>query len=160
MAIFHKAKLEIALASLFTICFLAYAMAIEVRELGLFTTGQKSNSQEQEEIPETEEQVRRRKVEFREAQEEPFGIQGHKEESAVQDSGQAPPLEVQGLLWGGDLPQAVINEKIVKVGDIVDGAKVLSIEKKGVTVFFEGRQYTITMPTLSEQSASSKKEGG
>jgi hypothetical protein len=57
-----------------------------------------------------------------------------------------PPLKVQGIIWGGKFNQAIINNKVVKIGDTVEGARVINIDKHGITVFFEGEQYTLLSP--------------
>ncbi len=43
-----------------------------------------------------------------------------------------PSLSVQGLIWGGNLSQAIVNNKVVKVGDAIGGARVISIDKNGI----------------------------
>jgi hypothetical protein len=58
-----------------------------------------------------------------------------------------PQLTVQGIIWGGNFPQAIINNKVVKIGDVLEGAEVVEIEKEGVTVLFAGVDYKLT--TLS-----------
>jgi hypothetical protein len=69
-----------------------------------------------------------------------------------------PALTVQGLVWGGTFPQAIINNKVVKEGDIVEGAKIISIEKKGITVFFKGGQFNLGAP--KQEDKSEKHQGG
>ena len=72
-----------------------------------------------------------------------------------------PNLEVQGIVWGSALPQAIINNRVVKIGDIIQGVRVVDISKKGITVFYSGRQQLIASPAanmLDEQSP--EHEGG
>jgi len=64
-----------------------------------------------------------------------------------------PSLTVQGMIWGGSLPQAIINNKIVKVGDTLDGVKIKEIDKQGVTVVFANKEHL-----LSTSAAVEKKE--
>lgn len=45
-----------------------------------------------------------------------------------------PALRLQGLLWGGIEPQAIINDHVYRVGELVAGAKILAIDRRGVTV--------------------------
>jgi hypothetical protein len=66
-----------------------------------------------------------------------------------------PALKVQGLIWGGRLPQAIINNKIVTIGDIIEGASVESIEKERITLVIEGDEFNI--PTPSAEAVVSKK---
>ena len=73
-----------------------------------------------------------------------------------------PELKVQGIFWGGDFPQAIVNDKVVKVGDEVNGAQIVSIEKDIITVFFVNRQFKISSPASSNPadfSRQGKKEG-
>jgi hypothetical protein len=41
-------------------------------------------------------------------------------------------MVVKGLVWNTDEPQAIVNDKVVRVGDSIDGMKIISIQKKGV----------------------------
>lgn len=50
----------------------------------------------------------------------------------------APPkLDIQGLLWGGDAPKAIISGQLYGVGDMVQGVQILGIDRTGVTVEHE-----------------------
>lgn len=70
-----------------------------------------------------------------------------------------PNLTVQGVIWGASFPQAIINNKVVKVGDTIDGARVVNIDKDGVVVFFEGRQYNLPSPA-AKTLPNKKPQGG
>ena len=41
-------------------------------------------------------------------------------------------MEVTGIIWNSDRPQAIINGKVVEMGDEVNGLKIVKIEKTGV----------------------------
>ncbi len=60
---------------------------------------------------------------------------------------QPPNLKLQGILWGTARPQAIINRKIVSVGDIVENAEILSVSREGVMVSFNGQQYPLKLAT-------------
>lgn len=60
-----------------------------------------------------------------------------------------PPLVIQGVIWGGSLPQAIINNKVVKAGDIIEGVRVISIDKAGITLLFEDKQYKLLSPAAA-----------
>lgn len=62
-------------------------------------------------------------------------------------------LTVQGLIWGGELPQAIVNGTVVKVGDTIGGARIISIDKNGVTVLFEEREYRFSPSTIKAKSS-------
>lgn len=70
-----------------------------------------------------------------------------------------PTLKVQGIIWGGRFPQAIINNKVLKVGDSIEEAKIISIDKDGVSLFFSGRKYDLASPATGGESVS-KKTGG
>lgn len=62
-----------------------------------------------------------------------------------------PTLIVQGIIWGGKFPQAIINERVVKVGDTIEGIKVMQINEEGVTVVFGEQKYILSSPAASEK---------
>ncbi|HVM62107.1 MAG TPA: redoxin domain-containing protein [Verrucomicrobiae bacterium] len=55
----------------------------------------------------------------------------------------APTLQLQGILSDGKSCEAMINGVSVKEGDDVDGARVVSISKKLVTLQYQGRQIVL-----------------
>jgi hypothetical protein len=55
-------------------------------------------------------------------------------------------LQLQGVVWGVKKPQAIINDKVVSVGDLIEGAEIVNIDKKGVTLDFNGRMVDLTAP--------------
>jgi len=69
-----------------------------------------------------------------------------------------PSLTVQGIIWGGRFPQAIINNKVVKVEDTIEGARVISIDKEGINLLFEGMQYNLPSPAAGARPP--KKTGG
>ena len=50
-----------------------------------------------------------------------------------------PQLRVDGLLWGGPEPKAIINGRLYRVDDRVDGVKIVAIGRDGVTVEHLGK---------------------
>ena len=65
-------------------------------------------------------------------------------------------LRVQGIIWGVKVPQAIINDKVLTIGDLIEGAEIVSIEKTGVTLSFNGAIFDLAAPGIS--SAKSAKE--
>lgn len=120
----------------------------------------------QEKQPAEAERIIRPSVEYKAAGlRDPFEAPSVKkredeEKSAEPKVSRVPPpdLTVQGLIWGGNIPQAIINNKVVKVGDTIQGVKIISITKDGVTVLFEGMQYSLSSPAMS--AGIKKPEGG
>ena len=66
---------------------------------------------------------------------------------------QPPPVVVQGMLWGGPRPQALIDDKLYTVGDLVGGARILAIARGGVTVEVQGTTFLLK-PTITAQKPS------
>ncbi len=64
---------------------------------------------------------------------------------------QLPPIELQGILWGTSRPQAIINRRILSVGDSIDGVTLLAVGPEGITVSFQEREFGMTMPQKSGQ---------
>ena len=62
-----------------------------------------------------------------------------------------PTLRVRGILWGGKDAQAIINDKVYRVGDMVAGVKILAIDRRGVTVEYRGApmMYTTAASTTN-----------
>ncbi len=61
-------------------------------------------------------------------------------------------FQVQGIIWGGSFPQAIINNKVVRVGDTIEEVRITDINKSGVTVFSGNRQYNLSVsPPVSSQ---------
>ncbi len=52
-------------------------------------------------------------------------------------------FKLQGVFWGTPRPQALINRKILSVGDEIEGAKVISIKKEGVTLMLNGMEVVL-----------------
>jgi hypothetical protein len=55
-------------------------------------------------------------------------------------------LKVQGIIWGVKNPQAIINDQVLTVGSTIEGAEILSIEKKGITLSFNGVVFDLISP--------------
>ncbi|MCM8801485.1 MAG: general secretion pathway protein GspB [Candidatus Omnitrophica bacterium] len=57
-----------------------------------------------------------------------------------------PDLKVQGIIWQGRFPQAIINNQILKIGDEIEGVKIVGIERDGVRLLFEDKEYKLSIP--------------
>lgn len=88
------------------------------------------------------------------------GLSAFKQEGEIPQAGMPqeslPSLNVQGVIWGGSLPQAIINNKVVKIGDTQEGARIVDISKNGVTVFFNGRKYILSSWPRAKTDANLK----
>jgi hypothetical protein len=68
-----------------------------------------------------------------------------------------PSFAVQGLLWGGSLPQAVIDNQVVKVGDVIQDAEIVEISKDGVKVLYNKKIYKLASPSSAAPDANTSK---
>jgi hypothetical protein len=70
---------------------------------------------------------------------------------------QAPPsLVVQGIIWGGDFPLGIINKKVVKIGDTIEGVQIMDINQGGVIVVSGNYTYNLPSPAQKQE----KEQGG
>lgn len=60
-----------------------------------------------------------------------------------------PSLKLQGVFWGVPRPQAIINRRVLYVGDAIEGYTVTSITKEGVKVSFNQQEFLLTLPVRS-----------
>lgn len=58
-----------------------------------------------------------------------------------------PEITVEGIVAGGPMPQAVIQKRVVRAGDMVSGARITKITKEGVEVMYEGVAFKIPAPS-------------
>lgn len=56
-----------------------------------------------------------------------------------------PELELMGTVVGGKNPIAIINDRFVRVGDLIDEYKLVSIEKKEVVLDIDGKTVKVEM---------------
>lgn len=54
-------------------------------------------------------------------------------------------LKLTGTIVGGENPIAIINDQFVRVGDLIDEYKLVSIEKKEVILDMDGRTVKVEM---------------
>lgn len=56
-------------------------------------------------------------------------------------------VNIEGVVWGTDLPQAVIEGKIYTVGDILEkyNAKIIHIDKEGVSIKYNEEMYLVPL---------------
>jgi hypothetical protein len=66
-----------------------------------------------------------------------------------------PDLDIKGIIWNSDMPQAIVNDRIVRIGDTIAGVKIINIEKQGVSIDYNGESVLIKRG----QTAGVKKKG-
>jgi molybdenum cofactor biosynthesis enzyme len=57
----------------------------------------------------------------------------------------APEWHLSGIVYNSQTPLAIINNKPVRAGDVVNNAKVVSIKPKTVTIEHNGTLLTLTV---------------
>lgn len=70
-----------------------------------------------------------------------------------------PSLKLQGILWRTREPAAIINRKVVRVGDSVEKARVIRIAGEGVTIRFEGQEFTLSLPQETKKEQTDQRGG-
>lgn len=65
-----------------------------------------------------------------------------------------PSLTIQGILWGGKMPQAIINGKVYNVYDRVSGAKIIAIRRDGVLIEHQGASVLYSLADTQRQNQS------
>jgi len=82
-----------------------------------------------------------------------------KEPEAPGETKPLPALKVQGIVWGGNSPQAIINNKVVGVGDTIEGVRITGINNSVVTVSFGNRPYNLsTISAISPKGSKNSSE--
>lgn len=59
-----------------------------------------------------------------------------------------PGLEVQGMIWSSKMPQAIINNTVLRIGDVIEGAEISDIRKEGIYILYEGNEYLLRPAAL------------
>lgn len=73
---------------------------------------------------------------------------------------EAPPVTVQGIILGGPRPQALIDRKLYEVGDMVDGARIVSITREGVAMAVGGSVVVVRPPSPLSPANVTRAGGG
>jgi len=58
-----------------------------------------------------------------------------------------PDIEIQGLVWDSQRPQAIIGNEVYGIGDLVRDMKILSIKKNGLQVLFQDKEFFVEYKT-------------
>ncbi len=58
-----------------------------------------------------------------------------------------PSLTVQGIIWGGAVPQAIIDNQVVRVGDTLKNARITAIAPQGITFVYMEHVFNLAAPS-------------
>lgn len=68
-----------------------------------------------------------------------------------------PPVMVSGITWGSSFPQAIINGKVVRAGDMVGEVQVVSISKEGLVLSYNNQRFSLPAPGLNKATQSGQQ---
>jgi len=54
-----------------------------------------------------------------------------------------PKLTIEGIVWNSDMPQAIVDGSVVRIGDIIKDVEIIGIEKKGIIVSYNDEKVLI-----------------
>jgi type II secretory pathway component PulC len=66
-------------------------------------------------------------------------------ETVIQDSPTVTGWNLGGILYDDNSPAAIINSRIVRIGESIDGARVMHINKNRVTLEKDGAEFSLTL---------------
>ena len=52
-----------------------------------------------------------------------------------------PALKLDGVIVGGDIQEAIINDKVISVSGTIEGAKIISVTKQGVNLIYKHKKF-------------------
>ncbi|UCD63338.1 MAG: hypothetical protein JSW34_11400 [Candidatus Zixiibacteriota bacterium] len=73
---------------------------------------------------------------------DPFRVKAKKQ---AKKPGSAVYWRLSGILYNSHSPSAIINKRHVKTGDVITGARVVKIDRKSVTLEYNGKQMILTV---------------
>ncbi len=79
--------------------------------------------------------------------------------TAVQRPTEPPAINLRGIIWGEITPLAIIDDRLYRVGDPVEGARIITIDRSGMTVEYEGVAFPIAVVTAGTAAPSTSYAG-
>lgn len=70
-----------------------------------------------------------------------------------------PQLKVEGIITGGPIPQAIIKGKVVRAGDRIEDAQIISITKEGVEVLYHEKTFFYPSPSKLLKYSKGERDG-
>jgi hypothetical protein len=58
-----------------------------------------------------------------------------------------PNITVQGIIWGTNNPQAIINDKVVKVGSTINDITILDITGTEIIISYKNQKFALPAPS-------------
>ena len=63
-----------------------------------------------------------------------------------------PDLILSGTILSKDNPRAIVNGKVLGVGDMIEGVRIMAIMKGEIDAFFEGEHFLIRLKTAADKN--------
>jgi len=54
-----------------------------------------------------------------------------------------PKFTIEGIVWNSDMPQAIVDGRVVRIGDVIENVEIVNIEKRGITVSYNDENVLI-----------------
>jgi hypothetical protein len=79
--------------------------------------------------------------------EKPGTLPGEEKEKTIK----LPPIDIQGIIWAKNMPQAIVNNAVMKAGDYIGEFEIKEITRTGLILFYKGREFDIKMQNAPKQ---------
>ena len=76
---------------------------------------------------------------------DPFGAKQRTPEAHPEEELSRLSFVLQGIVWNAKMPQAVINNKVVRQGNQVEGAEIVEITKQGVKMRYKEKEFNLRL---------------
>lgn len=76
---------------------------------------------------------------------QPLELSPNTQSAVATDKPQVPRFVLNGIMYLSGRPQAVINDSVVEEGDVVSGARVISVDKNRVLLNFNDIEIQLTL---------------
>jgi hypothetical protein len=65
-------------------------------------------------------------------------------------------IKINGIIWNTEMPQAIVNDHVVRLGEDLLGGKIVAIKKDGIEVEHHGKKYTLTIESDKKDETSNR----
>jgi hypothetical protein len=63
-----------------------------------------------------------------------------------------PQFNVEGVIWGTEMPLVIIEGSVLKTGDFIKEAQIIDIKKDRVEVLYQGRTFFIGTTFINKEN--------
>ncbi len=68
-----------------------------------------------------------------------------------------PKVDVQGIVWSKTMPQVIVNETVMKVGDYIQEFQIKEITRNGIILFHKGKEYLMKIQKHNNKKKKTRK---